>query len=439
MADNVVTLSFTPSEKQKQFLSSEAKYTAYGGARGGGKSYALRYKLVFMCLRYGGLRALLIRRSYPELRENHIRPLTEMLCGKERKLAEYSERDKCFIFPNGSRLKLGYLADDGDLLQYQGQEFDVIAVDEATQIDEHAFSVLTAALRGTNDFPKRMYLTCNPGGVGHGWVKRLFVEKNYRPTEKAEQYAFIPAGVYDNDALMKHDPEYVAQLENLPEELKKAWLYGSWDVFSGQFFPEFCAELHTCPPVPVRDGAKYYCAVDYGLDMLAALFIAVDENGRAYVYDEVYESGLIVSEAAALILPKIKDGMLVIAPADLWSRQKDSGASIAELFSQNGVYFTKHTPSRKSGWAAVKEWLLCDGGEARMKISKKCRNLIRTLPLLLYDEKDPGDASSEPHEVTHAPDSLRYFCSTRPYEKPGTKEPRRFDAKRALARQAKHY
>lgn len=415
MENDAVKIDFRPSEKQKRFLSSRKKFVAYGGARGGGKSFALRYKLVFMCLRYSGISTLLIRRSYPELRENHIRPLLAVLCTGSEPLAEYSERDKRFDFINGSSLKLGYLSDDGDLLQYQGQEFDVIAVDEATQIDEYAFSALTATLRGANGFPKRMYLSCNPGGIGHGWVKRLFVDRDFRPTEDPDEYEFIPAGVYDNDALMKLDPEYVKQLENLPKDLRLAWLYGSWDIFSGQFFPEFRAHTHTCPPFELPSDCTRYCAVDYGLDMFAALFVAVDAAGRAYVYDEVYESGLIVSEAAARISPKISDGMIVIAPADLWNRQKDSGLSIAELFMQNGVYFTKITPNRIGGWAAVKEWLKPDeNGGSKMVIFDTCKNLIRTLPLLLYDEKNAGDASTEPHEVTHAPDALRYFCSARP-------------------------
>ena len=415
MADELIRIGFCPSEKQKAFLSSKKKYTAYGGARGGGKSFALRFKLVFMCLKYAGIRTLLVRRSYPELRENHIRPLRQLLCPGDGALAEYSERDKCFEFINGSRLKLGYLADDGDLLQYQGQEFDVIAVDEATQIDEYAFSVLTASLRGANGFPKRMYLSCNPGGIGHGWVRRLFVDRDFRPTENPDEYVFIPAGVYDNEALMKLDPEYVSQLENLPADLKRAWLYGSWDIFSGQFFSEFRPDIHTCPHKEPKAGAARYCAVDYGLDMLAALFVAVDEKGEAYVYDEVYESGLIVSEAAARLSPKITHDMTVIAPSDLWNRQKDSGLSIAELFGQSGIYFTKLVPGRVGGWAAVKEWLkIGDDGRSRLVISERCKNLIRTLPLLTYDRKTPGDASTEPHEITHAPDALRYFCSARP-------------------------
>lgn len=412
MAVEKIVFDFKPSEKQAEFFMSRAKFTAYGGARGGGKSFALRYKLIFMCLKYPGIRALLIRRTYPELRENHIRPLTKLLCG-ENSLAVYSERDKSFDFKNGSRLKMGYLSGEADLLQYQGQEFDIIAIDEATQISEHSFSVLTAALRGADPFPKRMYLTCNPGGIGHGWVKRLFIDREYRESEVADDYAFIPARIYDNKALMESDPGYIKQLECLPNDLKKAWLDGCWNVFSGQFFSEFRYDIHVCEPTDIGD-ARRYCAIDYGLDMFAAVFVAVDFDGKAYVYDEIYESGLIVSRAAELLKKKLCDGMTCIAPADLWARQKDSGLSVAEIFAREGVYFTKISPDRIGGFAAMKEWLHVDEGESKMVIFKNCKELIRTLPLLMYDTRRPGDASSEPHEITHAPDALRYFCSANP-------------------------
>ena len=402
-------LDFSPSEKQREFFLSEAKYTAYGGARGGGKSWALRYKLLLLCLRYPGIRVLLVRRSYPELRENHIHPLLSLLCGHPA-AAVYRERDKCFEFFCGSQLLLGYLADHGDLLRYQGQEFDVIAIDEATQIDEEMFLMLSASLRGANDFPKRMYLTCNPGGVGHGWVKRLFIDRHYREGD----YRFIPASVYDNTALMRRDPDYVKRLMALPEELRAAWLYGRWDVFSGQFFSEFDERRHVCAPFDIPDGAGRYCAIDYGLDMLAALFIAVLPDGRAYVYDEIYESGLIVSVAASRIREKLTAGMTVIAPSDLWSRGRDSGRSTAELFAEGGVYFTKIVPDRVDGWLALKEWLADENGVPRLRIFRDCHAIIRCLPLLLYDARRPGDAATEPHEITHAPDALRYFASFRP-------------------------
>ena len=345
--------------------------------------------------------------------ENHIRPLLSLLCGNPA-AAVYRERDKCFEFFCGSQLLLGYLADHGDLLRYQGQEFDVIAIDEATQIDEEMFLMLSASLRGANDFPKRMYLTCNPGGVGHGWVKRLFIDRHYREGENAEDYRFIPASVYDNTALMQRDPDYVKRLMALPEELRAAWLYGRWDVFSGQFFSEFDERRHVCAPFAIPDGAVRYCAIDYGLDMLAALFIAVLPDGRAYVYDEIYESNLIVSVAASRICEKLTEDMTVIAPSDLWSRGRDSGRSTAELFAEGGVYFTKIVPDRVDGWLALKEWLADENGVPRLRIFRDCHAIIRCLPLLLYDARRPGDAATEPHEITHAPDALRYFASFRP-------------------------
>ena len=394
-----------PSEKQKEFLLSKAKFTAYGGARGGGKSWALRYKLLLLCLRYAGIRTVIIRRTFPELRENHVGALYELAV--KTGLAEYSESNKVFKFINGSQIKLGYLDSESDLLQYQGLEFDIIALDEATQICERAFAVLAASLRGANGFPKRMYLTCNPGGVGHGWVKRLFIDRAYREGEDPRDYRFIPALVYDNTALMESNPDYVKQLEMLPEELKKAWLFGEWDVFAGQFFTEFDARIHSAK-LTLPKNAEHYCALDYGLDMLACVFAAIDEN------DEIYESGLIVSEAAEKISEKRTEDMIFIAPADLWSRQKDSGKSIAELFAEGGVYLTKLRPERVAGWLALKEWLKTDeSGRAMMQIDVKCKNILRTLPLLMHDERRQGDAATEPHEITHAPDALRYFASFR--------------------------
>lgn len=406
-----VSLGIKPSEKQREFFLSKAKYTAYGGARGGGKSWALRYKLLLLCLNYAGIKILLLRRTLPELTENHIRPLREILAGYPA-LCKYSEKDRCMEFSCGSRLQFGYLARENDLLRYQGQEFDIIAIDEATQISETMFCTLAASLRGANDFPKRMYLTCNPGGIGHGWVKRLFIERRFRESENPDEYIFIPAGVYDNTALTEKNPDYVKQLENLPEELKKAWLYGSWDVFSGQFFSEFDYSVHTCEPIPMPQDCMHFCAIDYGLDMLAALFIDVTRSGKAFVCSEIYESSLIISEAAEKILSRAKESTVFIAPSDLWSRQKDSGRDMASIFAENGVYLTKIRPNRTDGWMALKEWLKPDGdGNSRLRIFRGCENLIRSLPLLMHDKANPADVAVFPHEITHAPDALRYFAS----------------------------
>ena len=147
-----------PSPRQREFLRADTRFVAYGGARGGGKSWAVRQKALLMALRYDGIRLLLLRRSYPELRENHILPLRHMA----EPVADYKELEKTLVFHNGSRLKFGYCASEGDTLQYQGQEYDVIFLDEATQFTEYQFSTLTACLRGANPFPKRMYLPATP-------------------------------------------------------------------------------------------------------------------------------------------------------------------------------------------------------------------------------------------------------------------------------------
>ena len=312
-----------PNARQREFFLARSRFVAYGGARGGGKSWAVRKKATLMGVRYPGIRMLLLRRTFPELKENHILPLQGELKG----LATYKEVDKAFSFANGSRLKFGYCDSERDVLQYQGQEYDVIFLDEATQFTEYQFNTLTACIRGANPFPKRMYLTCNPGGVGHEWVKRLFIDRDYRGSEKGEDYTFIPARVYDNRALMGQDPGYVAMLENLPEDLRRAWLEGDWNVFAGQYFTEWREDIHVCEPFLIPGYWRRYFAMDYGLDMLAGYFIALDEGGRAWVYREVYQPDLIISEAARTILEAAEGESIEswLAPPDMWNRRQDTG------------------------------------------------------------------------------------------------------------------
>ena len=149
----------TLNPKQLLFFKSECRYTMYGGSRGGGKSYAVQRKASLLALEYPGIKIMIVRRTLPELRENHVLPLQDLLNG----VAKYKDSEKCFIFPNGSRIKLGYCEHEGDVLQYQGQEWDILFIDEATHLTEYQYQRLTEIIRGTNGFPKRMYLTCNPG------------------------------------------------------------------------------------------------------------------------------------------------------------------------------------------------------------------------------------------------------------------------------------
>ncbi len=408
-----------PQPKQKEFMMATAKYVAYGGARGGGKSWAVREKAKRLALKWPGIKILIIRKTYTDLRDNHILPLRAELPSF---VAPFKEADKAFCFTNGSRIKCSYFATDADALQYQGQEYDVIFLEEATQFSELVFQVLKACLRGANDFPKRMYLTCNPDGVGFLWVKRLFVSRDYLEGEDPSEYVFIQALVDDNAILMQKNPDYVKQLDSLPDGMRERWRYGSWDVAEGQYFGEFRRDLHTCEPFSLPLEWRRYIALDYGLDMLAAYFIAVDNENNCYVYKELCQSDLPISSAAAAIRGMRDAGeeiYAVLAPPDLWNRSQETGKSKALLFSEAGLTLTKSNNDREAGWLAIKELLKKDEkGHVRLQIFRNCTQLIKNLPQLLRDPRRPTDTLNEPHEITHAPDALRYFAIywTRPAE-----------------------
>ena len=414
MAEIVIT----PNEKQRLFFESTARYTAYGGARGGGKSWAMRMKMVLLAVNYPGINILLLRRTLGELRENHILPLQKLLLG----IAEYRESQKEFRFGNGSRIKLGYCDAESDVLQYQGQSYEVIGLEEATHFTFFQFQCLTECNRASGSmnvaFMPRMFLTANPGGVGHDWFKRLFVDCKYHGNEKAENYAFIRSLVFDNEFIMKNNPEYVETLMALPEKRRAAMLYGDWDSFEGAFFPEFCKDVHVCRPFDIPAHWQRFRSLDYGLDMTACLWLAVSPKNRIFVYRELYEPGLLLSEAADRIRRATPKGEIIrytVASPDLWNRRQESGKSGAEIMNAAGLTgLKKANNERINGWRVVREYLK-DGedGNSPLCIFDCCNNLTRCMPLLRFDENVKEDAAGTPHEITHAPEALRYALMSR--------------------------
>lgn len=409
--DEIMTIDLgEPQPKQIAFLEATARYVCYGGARAGGKSWVVRFKACLMAMARPGIKQMIVRRSYPELNENHILPLRELLAG----VARYNDKEKSIFFPNGSRIKFSYCANPGDELQYSGQEWDIIYLDEAQQLSESAFNAIRATNRGVNEHPKRIYVTCNPGGIGMTWIRRLFIERDFSEEENPDDYVFIQALVTDNLALMESDPDYIKHLESLPPAQRAAWRYGDWYSYEGRFFAEFKNDSHVVEPFPIPSHWRRYRAIDYGLDMLAVLWIAVDEMGFEYVYRELHEPGLVAAEAARKIVSysvnddgtpeKIDD---TFAPPDLWSRTKDSGRDIAELFAENGVWFTRANPERIGGWQLLKEHLRSvsspdgEGEVPRLRVFRSCHTLIKHLQMLEFDEKRPSDAATQPHEITH--------------------------------------
>ena len=409
-----------PSERQREFFLSRARHTAYGGARGGGKSWAMRRKFILLALRYPGLNLLLLRRTLPELRENHLIPMQRELYG----FAVYNSAERVFRFPNGSRIKLGYCDTLQDVYQYQGQEYAVIGLEEATHFTEEQMRFLTTCNRTTRkDFSPRMYYTCNPGNVGHAWVKRLFIDRLYAENENPNDYLFIPARIYDNKVLLEADPNYIRQLEALPEELRRAHLDGDWDVHAGQYFREFSRDRHVIEPFEIPSWWRRFRSMDWGYnDPCCVLWHAVDGENRVYTYRELYVRETRAGEVASMVLELSRGESIsyTVASPDMWQKRGAvlsgaggfEGETLAELFTSSGLSLTPADNSRVPGWNRVRDYLaVAPDGRPNWLCFSDCRNLIRQLPALQFDQHNREDAADGDD---HAPEALRYALMSRP-------------------------
>ena len=407
-----------PQPRQLEFMRRPEPEALYGGAAGGGKSDALLIEALRQ-VHIPHYRALILRKTYPQLSD--LVDKSQMYYRRAFPEAQYNATSHVWVFPSGAKIWFGSMQYTKDRTNYQGKAYDFIGFDELTHFEWEEYSYMMSRNRPTGP-GTRVYMraTTNPGGIGHLWVKRLFVDREYREGEKAKDYTFIPATVDDNPQLLEASPEYKQMLDLLPEDVRRAWRYGDWNAMAGTFFPEFRKETHVIAPfVRVPREWKKYRAFDYGLDMFACLWVAVDFEGRAYVYREVQQSGLIVSEAAKLanaLTPPEEHIEFTIAPPDMWNRQKDSGRSMAEIFAQYGLGLLKASNNRVQGWMAVKELLKpmkSDTDRPGLLVTENCVGLIRNLPSIQHDEKNPSDCATEPHEITHICDAARYFCVTR--------------------------
>ena len=438
------------SDKQYRFLASGKKYVGFGGARGGGKSWSVRTKAKILAAAYPGIKLLIVRRTFPELVNNHINQLRDELNG----IARYNKTEKIFTFANGSTIKFGYCNNDKDLDQYQGAEYDVIFLDEATQLQEMWIKKITACVRGVNEFPKRVYFTCNPGGASHSYFKRLFIDGQYEGGEDPNEYEFIQALATDNKALMASQPDYIKQLEALPPKLREAWLYGRWDIFEGQFFEDFrttpdaqkCHDAgitpedaikqhrwtHVIEPFDLNKGAcrgwNIMRSYDFGYNKPFSLgYWAVDYDGVLYRILEMYGCTQIPNEGVKWspdeqfrrmvelenTHPWLKGRKIIDSVADpaIWDSSR--GESIADTAAKYGIYFTPGDNQRIPGWMQVHYRLQFDrNGYARMYVFDTCKAFIRTMPLMMYSETHPEDLDTKLED--HCPDEVRYMCMSRP-------------------------
>lgn len=398
-----------------------------------------------MALRYPGIKQLIVRRTYPELINNHINQLRVELLG----IARYNDKDKVFKFTNGSSINFMYCAKDTDLDRLQGVEYDIIYLDEATQLTEHQMKTISACLRGANDFPKRIYYTMNPGGQGHTYIKRIFIDRKFEEGEDPDEYTFIQSLVTDNKVLMEKQPDYIKQLEALPPKLREAWLYGRWDIFEGQFFEEFretpdpakAAEegcevedllmqrrwTHVIEPFEPDHGWTICRSYDFGYNKpFSCAWWAVDYDGVLYRIMELYGCTKTPNEGLKWTPDKQFAEIAKIEREHPWLRGKQingvadpaiwdasHGESIAEVAARYGVHFVPGDHERIAGWMQVHyRFQFDDEGYPRMYIFSNCKGFIRTMPGLMYSDTKPEDLDTDGED--HIADEVRYMCMSRP-------------------------
>ena len=416
----------------KQFWNCKKTYRVLKGGRGSKKSVTTAYWFIYNIMKNPQANALVVRKTYNTHKDSTFALLkwaTAQL--KVSHLWKFRENPlECVYLPTGQKILFrGF--DDPLKLTSITVTYGVLCwvwLEEAFEIeDEQDFRTLDESIRGImpDGLWKQFTLTYNP------WINSHWTKTRFWDNEDPDAETFTTTH-HINEFLDQADHDMIEQLQVTDPERYKVVGQGEYGMPGGSFFDEFRRDIHVCDPFPIPSHWHIYFAMDYGLDMFAGLWIARDPEGHAYAYKEVYVPDLIISEATKeykRINGKDKTKARY-APPDLWSRQKDTGKSASDIFAQKKVPLVRSRNNRIDGWLATKEWLqvveernvqtgelmkTCD-----LKIFSNCVNLIRCLPAVQRDEKDPNDVATQPHELTHIVDALRYWCImwTRPSKEP---------------------
>jgi len=449
-------VAFNPNEgPQTEFLAAPERDVLYGGAAGGGKSYALLADAI-RDAHNPNHRGLLLRRTLGELTE--LIDKSRQLYMKAFPEAVFRESKSTWNFPSGATILFSYLDRDTDVTRYQGQSFNWIAIDEITHYPTpYVWEYLRSRLRTTDqNIIPYMRCTANPGGVGGWWVKKMYIDPTKPNTpfwardvetsrilrygssnaEKAGrplfQRRFIPARLTDNPYLMASG-EYEALLHSLPEVERRRLLEGDWDVTDGAAFAEFDRSRHVVEPYEIPRSWARIRAADYGYSSPSCvLWGAIDFDGNLWIYRELYGKGFTGEQLAERILELEHDDPTIqtaVLDESCFSRT-GHGLSIAESMNRLNLRFMASNRDRLAGKIEMHKRLgNNDLDEPRLRIFNNCKHLIRTLPTLPLSKTNTEDVDTKADD--HAYDALRYMCMTRlvnsPYYHPRFRKPKEFD------------
>ncbi len=445
MSELEIRICLQPKQRAFEDAVEVTPVTLYGGARGGGKSKGVRDIMLKRRVLYEGTHGGIFRHTYKELEGNHIRPIFK---DHPNLRPFWNDSKKLLTLPNGSTLEFCHAENENDVDLYQGREFEDLAIEEAGQWTEPMFRKLLGSNRSSKaGFKPRCLLTGNPGGIGHTWLKRIFVERRFNNLERPADYAFIQALVDDNPALLENDPDYVHKLESEPNEaLRKAWRYGDWDIFAGQYFGEIRRDVHFIPPFTIPAHWNRFGAYDYGFNHPAAFgWFACDTDGNVYMYRELIKAQTRVDQFAQELLKHDETPKLypITAGLDCWTKRNTinerSPPTIAEEFAKHGLYLQRAAVDRVQGASQLRNYLawqnLASGRKTpRLYIFNTCPITFDCLtrmqhdPLHIEDVLKVDASEGDPMTGDDPYDMIRYAMMSRPMlsdelrnpHKPGT-------------------
>lgn len=461
---------FKPYAKQQYFLSSNLDEILYGGARGGGKTYALIHDAALHVRRwhyddknnividsqsidYPDYTCLLLRRKYSDLVVN-FKPVSDYVY--KQLGGVWRDKERHYLFPSGARIYLAYCDEYRDVEKYIGGNFTYLGIEEVNQFPEQWVQDIGTSVRSSNPElkPFKRYTT-NPGGIGHMWLKRRFVDPmppvigdmkhsvqhniSYNQLNPAPSVLdddgnsrwYIPATVFDNDALVKNDKKYVSMLKSLTGVKRKMWLNGEWDEMSGVFFNEWNPSYHVMSSDDfdleyAKHNGRIYRCIDYGTsNPFVCIFAWVDNDGRVVLFDELYEVGLTPTLQASLMVERMrylgleeKDVYNTIVDPSMKVAAHDSGQrlkSVIEIYQDNGIeHIVLGNNRRIIGWSVFRDFLRIDDPDREtgdsipyLRVCDSCTHTIESIGTLTTSDKDIEDIDTDGDD--HCADAIRYL------------------------------